>query len=627
MLALCAGFAGLGYRLVDLQILQHEKLKALAERRTRMEMVLEPIRGDILDRNGVVLATSKMHEYRKVCADPTFTWRRQAQLARLLSGYLGQPATKLHQQLLPQVRKKADGSLVTNRYVVLKEKVEVETWNRIHDAMTRLQVGIPEEALTAEDRRALKNLRRSVFAQKVEEQERDYPNERLGAHVLGFTGWGETEVNRRKVTLNKGKEGIERVLDAKLRGVPGLRISEKDARQDELITFRDLDVEPQHGQHVVLTIDSVVQHILEEELAVGMKEHNPISIGGVVLKPRTGEILAMANLPDFDPNRPGDFPASARRNRLITDVIEPGSTFKAIVIAGALSEGLVGLEDKFYCEQGRFYYGGRVLHDHDPYKDLTVEQIITKSSNIGAAKIGLLLGPEKLQHYIRAFGFGARTGVPLLGESPGIVHPISRWSKVSIVQLPMGHGIAVNRLQMMMAMAAMANDGWLMRPMLVDRIVNQNGEITAKYYPQRVRQVVSARAARDMMQAMKTVPREGGTARAAQLDRYTVAGKTGTAQKVKPTGGYYQKKFVASFIGFLPADNTELCIGIFLDEPRGKYYYGGLTAAPVFKRCAERMASYLAIPPDVMEEPEEPNGDDRVAKRGAALAYRSARAP
>ena len=338
-----------------------------------------------------------------------------------------------------------------------------------------------------------------------------------------------------------------------------------------------------------------------------MEKHSPISISSIVVRPRTGEILAMATLPNFDPNNLGNS-ADARRNRVIADVAEPGSTFKIVVASAALNEGIVKLGDTFDCEHGHFFYCGRMLHDHESYGTLSVENIITKSSNIGAAKIGIKLGESRLYDYMRNFGFGTPTGIPLQGEVRGIVHPVKSWSKVSIAQIPMGQGIAVTRLQMMMAMCAIANNGWLMRPMLVGRLEDRDHKVVAKYSPQRLRQVISEPAARQMVKALKTVVSADGTAPKAALDHYTVAGKTGTAQKVE-NGGYAHGKYFSSFIGFFPADNPELCISVMMDEPK-QGYYGGQTAAPVFKQIAERAANYLNIRPEDGEEPSLPVSDD-----------------
>jgi cell division protein FtsI/penicillin-binding protein 2 len=287
-------------------------------------------------------------------------------------------------------------------------------------------------------------------------------------------------------------------------------------------------------------------------------------------------------------------------------VDEPGSTFKIVVVSGALNDGIVSLKDVIYCERGKFPFAGRVLHDHDGgYENLTVEGIITKSSNIGSAKIGIKMGEQRLYEYLCEYGFGMHTGIQLPGESRGILHKPEDWSKVSIAQIPMGHGVAVTRLQMVMAMSAIANKGWLMRPMLVSRLVDKEGHVVAEYQPQRVRQVVSDATARQMVHILKTVVTSDGTAAKAALTNYVVAGKTGTAQK-PGVGGYQRGKHVASFIGFFPADNPEVCISIVLDEPKGEYY-GGLVAAPIFHKVAENVANYLNIRPEVASVLPEQN--------------------
>jgi cell division protein FtsI/penicillin-binding protein 2 len=372
----------------------------------------------------------------------------------------------------------------------------------------------------------------------------------------------------------------------------------------------------------------VLQHILETALAEAMEKNTPISISGIAVRPRTGEILALATLPTFDPNTPGSALVEARRNRAISDLIEPGSTFKIVVVSGALNDSVVRLTDQFDCEHGHFAYGGRVLHDDHSFDVLSVEGIITHSSNIGAAKIGIKLGEKRLYDYIRNYGFGERTGVPLPGEVRGIVHPIKNWSKVTIAQIPMGHGVAVTRLQMTMAMCAIANRGVLMRPMLVDRLEDRDGLVVAKYSPQRVRQVVGEPAANLLVKALKTVTSSEGTAPKAALEHYSVAGKTGTARKVE-NGVYAPGKYITSFIGFFPADEPELCISIIMDEPK-QGHYGGIIAAPVFKQVAEQAANYLNIRPD-LKSPEPPVAEPLQSaadlRSGKAVASRPVNQP
>lgn len=605
LMLLIAAFAGLGYRLVELQVFRHEELHAKAQQNTQREFLLEPRRGDILDARGNLLATSIF--VKTVCADPVLIGSRQAEVARAIAPVLQLPERELHKRLLPVTRLNERGETVTNRYVVLKRKVSVETWEKVQAAMRNLTFGIDESKLPKADRPFYRDLRlKSVFADPMDDQLRVYPNQSLAAHVLGFVGMSDTEVNGTRITETVGIDGLERTLDSKLKGVRGWRVTEADKRNREMVTFRDQDVEPRDGLNAVLTLDSVIQHLLESALSEAADKHSPLSISGIVIRPRTGEILAMATLPNFDPNDPGRaVTADARRNRVIADVVEPGSTFKIVVVSGALNDQAVKLTDNFDCEHGAFHYAGRILHDHESYDVLSAQEIITKSSNIGAAKIGIRLGQNRLYDYIRSFGFGASTGIPLPGEVHGIVHPVKDWSKVSIAQIPMGHGIAVTRLQMTMAMCAIANNGWLMRPTLVDRLEDRNGNVVAKYKPQQVRRVISEAAAKQMVTALKTVVSPVGTAPKAALEHYTVAGKTGTAQKAGP-GGYLPGKYIASFIGFLPADNPELCVAIVMDEPK-QGYYGGQTCAPVFKQVAERAANYLNIRPDLdSQEPAMP---------------------
>lgn len=607
-LLLGVAFLGLGYRLVDLQVLRFEELSAKARRNTRREFLLEPRRGDILDIKGNLLATSVF--VKTVCANPTLIGNCQAEVARTVAPLLQVSENELLQRLMPRVVRNTNGTVVTNQYVVLKRKVQVETWQKIQAAITNLSFGLDEKKLSRAERDFCRDLRRgAIFADRLDDQLRVYPNQALAAHVLGYVDIDES-----------GQDGIERSFNSKLAGVRGWRLTETDRPGREVVPLREQDVEPRDGSDVVLTIDSVVQHIVESALAEAMEKHSPVSISGTVVRPRTGEILAMATLPNFDPNhREGS--AEARRNRVIADVAEPGSTFKIVVVSGALNEGVVRLSDTFDCENGHFHFAGRLLHDHESYGVLSVENIITHSSNIGAAKIGIKMGERRLYDYIRNFGFGTPTGLPLQAEAFGIVHSVTNWSKVSIAQIPMGQGIAVTGLQMMMAMCTIANKGVLMRPMIVDRLEDSDHKVVAKCSPQRVRQVISMLTAEQMVKALKTVVSPEGTAAKAALAHYTVAGKTGTAQKAGPNG-YLPGKYFASFIGFFPADNPEICISVMMDEPKHGYY-GGQIAAPVFKQIAESVANYLNIHPEDGEVPTapgtiEPPPDNRSLKAAAA---------
>jgi cell division protein FtsI/penicillin-binding protein 2 len=589
---LSVGLGFLGYRLVDLQVFRHDELRAQAKRNTQRVIAREPLRGQIRDIRGVPLATSV--QAKIVCADPKSIGERWAEMARLLAPLLKMDENSLAQKLQPRiVRYHTNGEPVFDQHVVLKNKVKIEDWNKIQEAIAKNSFGLDETILNKTQKAGLRALRKAVFTE--EDQLRVYPNQSLAAHVLGYVSAGDSgEV--------VGRNGIELSMEAQLSGVRGWRLTEIDNRRREIVAYRNQDVEARDGMNVVLTIDAALQNIVESELVEAMREHTPISASAIMVRPRTGEILAMATLPNFDPNRPGAFSMDALRNRVISDIAEPGSTFKIVVVSGALNDNIVRLSDQFHCENGRFLYAGRVLHDHESYGTLSVEGIITKSSNIGAAKIGIKMGQERLYEYIRSFGFGVRTGLPLGGEVSGIVHPIKNWSKVSIAQIPMGHGLAATPLQMVMAMSAIANNGRLMRPMLIDHLEDEAGNVVAKYQPQIMREVVTPNAAKEMVKALKTVVSANGTAEKARLDYYTVAGKTGTAQKAE-RGVYVQGKFFSSFIGFFPADNPEICISIVLDEPKNGHY-GGQTAAPFFKKIAEKAANHLNLKPDIIPQLE-----------------------
>jgi len=616
---LALAFTGLGLRLVQLQVLRHYELSERAENLTKHVYRLVPKRGDILDAKGNILATSVF--VKTVCADPSVIGNHYSEVAHALAPLLQTNEADLAKRLFPRTRLNDQGEAVPIQYVLIKQKVAPELWQKIQTTMSNLTFGVDEKSLTKNKRTALNNIRKQgVFVETLDDQQRVYPNQRLAAHVLGYLGSVQRTNDGVRSDEVVGVSGIESRLNDKLSGVGGYRLSERNGKQQELVALRQEDVEPHDGLDVVLTIDSVIQHFVEVALAEGMEKNSPESISAIVVRPRTGEILAMATLPNFDPNNPGATAVNeeALCNRLILTPFEPGSTFKIVVVSGALNDHTVTLDDQFDCENGDFLYAGTHLHDHEHYGILSVKNIITKSSNIGAAKVGIKMGSDRLASYIRDFGFGERTGIPLPGESRGIVHPLKDWYKVSIAQIPMGQGISVTPLQMTMAMCAIANDGVLMHPMLVDRLVNEDGEVVAKYGPQPVRRVISTEADKLIIEALKTVVTGDGTAVKAALEHYTVAGKTGTAQKA--IGGAYSNKFYSSFLGFFPADDPQICIYVAMDDPKGTHY-GGQVAAPIFKQIAEKAANYLNIQPD------KDRNDDRPGTNTASVAPQKSNAP
>jgi cell division protein FtsI/penicillin-binding protein 2 len=598
---LLAAFAALAGKLVNLQVVRHEELLGLAANNTIRTIPREPMRGQILDIRGNPLATSV--PVKLICADPSLlncsnaalSANCRAVVAQALAPLLQTSPELLSDRLTPR-RIVAGGKTNLSQYVVLKHQVPLETWEKTRQIMAALPLGVDESKLNRQERQFCDSLRaKAIFA--AEEQKRVYPGQTLAAHVVGYVcGEGDEQA---------GMNGIELKYNLELSGVRGWRHTVLDKRQREWVPYRDEDIQARDGLNVVLTLDAGLQNIMESELAAAMRQLSPISISSVMIRPRTGEILALANCPTYDPNRPGAFPAEALRNRVIADNHEPGSTFKIVVVSGALDEQVVTLNDVFDCEHGHFYYAGATLHDHKPYGDLTVEGIITKSSNIGAAKIGLRLGEPVLYQYIRGFGFGSRSGIFLPGEVYGSVPPVKSWTKISLARIPMGQGIEVTPLQMVMAMCAIANHGALMRPMIVDRLVDADGRVVVKYNPEKIRDVARPETMTQMVAALKTVVGKEGTAPKARLDNYTVAGKTGTAEKVE-NGHYVSDKYFSSFIGFFPADNPELCVAVFIDEPPRGDHFGGEAAGPVFKAIAEHAANYLNLKPDIEAAPPPP---------------------
>jgi cell division protein FtsI/penicillin-binding protein 2 len=600
-------FAVLGARLYVVQVVRHGKYREIVGDNTQRVFLKQPRRGDILDLNGHQLATSL--PVKRVLADPSLIYPHEAAVARALAPILSMQDAELALALNP-IRTNSAGIIHTNKFVDLKRKVTHEQWAQITQAMAQVSFDVDESSLNRKEKAFFRNLRRrGIYAE--EDYQRIYPAGRLASHVLGYVQEVErfftNTVTRASTTEMVGAYGIEHWLDGKLRGTCGWRVTETDRRQREIVVFRGQDVEPRAGLNAALTIDMFIQNIVEIQLAEAVAKYRPKSVCAIVARPRTGEILAMANLPDFNPNAPGQATDEQRKNRVVADMHEPGSTFKIVVVSAALNEHVVTPSDVFFCENGRWMFKGRPLHDHDHgYGNLTVAEIITKSSNIGSAKIAVYrLGEEKLFEYMTRFGFGQRTGITLDGEIRGWVSSPEKWDGLAISRIPMGHSVTATPLQMVMAMCAIANEGRLMRPMLIHSLRDQGGEVFVRFEPQVIRQSVSPAVAREMVSALKTVTSKDGTAPKAALDNYTVAGKTGTAQVPGGRVGYLPQKYVSSFIGFFPADDPEICISVLLEEPDiKKGYYGGQTAAPYFKAIAEQVANYLQIKPDKLDSLE-----------------------
>lgn len=547
-LSFLAMMSFLAYRLFTIQVLGYTRYAGKAKDIHQIEIRLEPGRGDVCDRNGNVLGMSV--PIPSVYADPQEIRDVDETVNRLAK------VMKLDKKFLYECLGK------DKRFVWIKRKIPPEDKEKILDL--RLD-GI----------------------HFLEEPTRFYPKGSLAGHILGFVNID-----------NDGMEGIELRFNEYLKGKAGLRITEKDRYGREILSWRNKEIPPVDGYKVVLTIDEVIQYMVEEELDKAEELYHPKSAIVIVMDPDTGEILALANRPNFDPNRFRYETKDSMRNRAVTDFFEPGSVFKMFVAAAAINERLFNLKDTIFCENGSYYVPGGVLHDHSPHGMLSFQQVIEKSSNIGMAKVGQKMGVERLYRYLVDFGFGRPTGILLPGEAEGILHPPSRWSKMSITRIPMGHEVSATALQLTNAACALANGGKFLQPLIVKRVLDSKGGIVKEYTTKVLREVISPDSAGRLKLALKGVVSPSGTAVRARLTDFSVAGKTGTAQKINPDGTYSHTNFMASFVGFVPADNPRIVVSVILDSPR-PVYYGGITAAPVFKNIAEKILGYLNVEPEV----------------------------
>jgi cell division protein FtsI (penicillin-binding protein 3) len=407
----------------------------------------------------------------------------------------------------------------------------------------------------------------------------------IAAQVIGFCG-----------TEGSGLEGLEYYYDSFLSGRESSWTVFKDALGHTFAVDRAVP-EARDGYNLVLTIDKNIQFIAERALAEGVENSSANSGMVLVMAPSTGAILAMAHVPLFNPNAFERYETWLWRNRAITDSFEPGSTLKIFLAAAALESGLCTPDAKFYCEKGRYRVGKHVVNDVHAHETLSLQDIVKYSSNIGAAKVGERIGPSFFYDKLKAFGFGARTGVDCPGETPGAMLPVESWTQMDAVAVCFGQGIAISALQLVTAVSAIANDGVLMKPYLVQATTNRDGRIVTSIQPKELRRVISSETARDLTSMLQRTVERGGTGARAAMRGYRVAGKTGTAQKAMPEGkGYARDRHMASFVGFVPPQNAEIVILVVIDEPR-QHYYGGVVAAPVFRRIARETLQYLKVPP------------------------------
>lgn len=554
-------------RAYQLQVLQKEKLASLALSGYRGVVKLPPKRGTIYDRKGRELAVTV--EVESIFAHPRHV-QNKSQVARDLAKALG-TGEQAMLELLKSERP----------FVWLERKAPPDRVAKVK------ALGIDGVGFTTEARRY-------------------YPGKEIAGHVLGFAGED-----------NQGLEGLEKKYDAFLKG-PDLDLVQMRDALGRPFSMSRPETKDQQVRDLVLTLDKDIQYATEQALRRAVEETSAKSGHSIVVDPETGEVLAMAVVPLYNPNVFREHQPYHWRNRAVTDSYEPGSTIKAYLLAAALDSGLVSPETKFFCENGEYKVGRNTIRDHDRkgYGFLTVNEIITYSSNIGAVKIGERIGYKRFIEYLKRFGFAEKTGIELPGEREGFVRPIKEAKEIDQATTYFGQGMTVNSLQLVMAMAAVANGGKLMRPFLVKEVREPGGKVIEKTEPHVVRKVLSAEAARHSARILENAVGETGTGFPAAVSGYRVAGKTGTAQKVDPgTRRYSDKNYIALFVGFAPADKPRMLMVVVVDEPEKKKY-GGLAAAPVFREVGAWTMNRLQINPDMRLVHKE-DRQEEPAKKGA----------
>lgn len=539
---LLAGFLYSVFFLFYIQIFRSSHLAGLAQRQHEHTITLEPKRGTIYDRNLRPLAINL----------PVYS-------------LYANPRALRKEHNIPQIVTELS-SILKMDPAALRAKIKKDKY------FVWIARKLPGEVYA------------EIKAKKfpgigfIKESKRFYPNKFLASHLVGFAGLD-----------NNGLEGLERDYDRFLKGKEGGAVILRDARQRELLLEKSY-TPPRDGFNLVLTIDETIQFIAEQALEKMYRKYNAKGASIIVMVPQTGEILAFANRPTYNLEKPGQSSPQDRTNRAIVFTYEPGSVFKIVLAAGALQEKVVTESDIIDCERGAYRVANHILHDHDPIGKVTFKQVIEQSSNIGTVKVAQRLGNNRLYSYAHRFRFGIKTGIDLPGEARGYLKPVSKWSKVSISAIPIGQEVTVTPLQLVSAIAAIANNGVYMRPYVVRHVKDAQGQIIQEHKPHVLDTIMTPEIAKRLHDILQGVVEEG-TATKAKIPGVKVAGKTGTAQKVVG-GRYSHSHFYASFIGFAPVDKPRLACVVVYDEPR-PVYYGGLVAAPVFKEVVENSLKYL----------------------------------
>jgi cell division protein FtsI (penicillin-binding protein 3) len=551
--ALALWVAAIEGRLVFLQVITRADLDGLARRQQLRTQAVPPKRGDILDRHGRVLATSV--DADSVYAVPTEI-ADAADAARKLCDALADCTDKERQALVDRLRQ-------SRAFAYVRRQIAPDQARRV----------------------AALNLEGIGF---LEESKRFYPNKELGAHLLGYVGLD-----------NIGLNGVESTYDSKIRGKAGTILVQTDARRH---AFSRFERPPTSGSTIELTLDEYLQHLAERELRAGVVVNRAAGGSVVIMNPRTGEILAMANEPTFNPNAYREFDEVVRRNRAVQDLYEPGSTFKVVTASAALEEKVLDVDALIDTNPGRLMIGSRLITDDKGRNNgvLSFTKVIVKSSNIGAVKIGFRVGTERLSRFVGLYGFGRQVSPDFPGENAGIVWSPEKWTDSALASVSMGYQIAVTPLQMVAAVSSVANKGEYIEPRLTRAVYRDDRRYVVQ--PKVVRRTISTDTAAALTTIMEGVVADG-TAKRAQIDGYTIAGKTGTAQKLE-NGHYSHSDHYASFVGFLPSRNPALAMVVVLDSPKGPNGdHGGTVAAPIFRNIAEPALRYLGIAPNVNPAP------------------------
>jgi cell division protein FtsI/penicillin-binding protein 2 len=566
-------------RLIFLQVIRHGDLVARVTRQQMHTVSAAAKRGDILDRKGRVLATSV--DADSICAEP-FAIENPEAVVGALCGVFGDCTAKERETLVDRLGK-------TKAFAYVRRKVSPDQARRV----------------------AALNLAGIGF---IKEDRRFYPNKALAAHLLGYVG-----------VDNQGLGGLESTYDAQIRGKAGTVLVQTDARQRAFARF---ERPPTAGSTVELTIDEYLQHIAERELEAGVAANRAKGGSAIVMNPRTGEILAMANEPSFNPNAYREFDEVARRNRAVQDLYEPGSTFKVVTVSAALEEHVMTPNTIIDTNPGRIEVAGTFIKENanHNYGVIPLSQVIVESSNVGAIKIGFKVGTERLSRYVGLFGFGHPVSPDFPGESPGIVWSPQKWTDRALASVSMGYQVAVTPLQIVSAVSAVANGGEMLEPRVIRAVYRNNRRYEVR--PKILRRIISIETAATLTGIMEgVVSSEHGTAHAAQMPGFTVAGKTGTAAKLV-NGQYSHADYNASFVGFVPSRDPAVAIVVVLDSPHGpNQYFGGTVSAPIFQRIAEATLRYLGvgqtinpIPPVLVARHDEPGSGIGGVKSGAAAA-------